>query len=389
MVTPKLPFLHPNFIRVAQSYKRSSGRTIRFPFSGGSSLHAGFYTSLQYNQQVHPQYNCSYAKPSLHPCRRSKDGSSSQLDEVTLSGEGDTSSSERNNILPDQQLQDAKRVTTITFFSTSFDKQAFLDSKQGNSLVDSEQQEEHVMGNDGAQDASTSSARLARTESKKPHISPYPNQGAFDDAIHMPTPSAYLTPPGLITPHNKPPRPIPIRSEYQPDTYFLVRDLTNGGFTNEQSVTITKAMQHILQKNIDIAKQCLISKSTVDNESYQFKAACSEFRSSLQTAYNLETKRQRALRIQLEQEYDTLSQRLTQEIVGMKDSIKGMLNEYSIATREDQRIIEILLQELNYKISVSLNSDGKTAIDSIRWMLTRRAALTIASCACASLMRLE
>jgi predicted transport protein len=91
----------------------------------------------------------------------------------------------------------------------------------------------------------------------------------------------------------------------------------------------------------------------------------------------------------LEQEYDTLSQRLTQEIVGMKDSIKGMLNEYSIATREDQRIIDILLQELNYKISVSLNSDGKTAIDSIRWMLTRRAALTIASCACASLMRLE
>ncbi|KAJ5413653.1 hypothetical protein N7509_000280 [Penicillium cosmopolitanum] len=351
MVTPRLPFLHPNFIRVAQSYKDLPAAP--FDFLSAVALAFTPVSILVYNtinKCIHSTTAHMPSQASIHA------GDRRTLDEVTLSGEGDQSSSERNNILPDQQLEDAKRVTTITFFSTSFDKQAFLDSKQGNSLLNSEQQEEHAMGNDGAQDTSTSSARLVRTESKKPHISPCPNQGALSDP-----------PPGLIIPHNKPPRPIPIRSEYQPDTYFVVRDLTNGGFTNEQSVTITKAIQHILQKNIDIAKQCLISKSTVDNEPYQFKAACSEL--------------QHASRIQLEQEYDTLSQRLTKEIADMKDNIKGMLTDYSIATREDQRNIDTLLQELDYKISVSLNSDGKTAVDSIRWMLTRRAALTIASCA--------
>jgi len=379
-------------MRVVQSYKPPSGRTIRFPFSGGSSLHTGVYTSRQCNQKVHQQYNCSSVKPSLHPCRRLKDGLSSQLDEFfTLSGNGDANSSERNNTLPDQQHEDAKRATTIAFLSTPFDTQAVIDSKQGNSLVNSEQQEEHAIGNDEAEDTSTSSARPVRTENKKPQISSYPNPGAFDDAIHMPTPSAYLTPPGRITSHYKPKirRPIRIRNKYQLDTYFLVRDLAKSGFTNDQSVTIMKAIQHILQKNIDFAKQCLISKSTVDNESYQFKAACSEFRSSLQTAYNLDTKRQHALRIQLEQESETLSQRFAQEIAGMKDNIKGMLNDYSIATQEDQRNIDTLLQDLNYKISVSLNSDGKTVIDSIRWILIRRAALTVASSACTSLMPLQ
>ncbi|KAJ6001096.1 hypothetical protein N7481_001505 [Penicillium waksmanii] len=206
MVTPRLPFLHPNFMRVVQSYKPPSSRAIRCPFSGGSSPHAGFYTSRQCNQTVHQRYNCSSLKPSLHPCRRLKDGSSSQLDGVTLSGNGDTNSSERNNNLPDQQHQDAKRETTITFFSTPFDKQAVVDSKQGKSLVHSEQQEEHAMGNDGAQDTSTSSARPERTENEKPQISPYPNQGAFDDAIHMPTPLSLSDPPWT---NNTPQSPTP------------------------------------------------------------------------------------------------------------------------------------------------------------------------------------
>jgi hypothetical protein len=240
------------------------------------------------------------------------------------------------------------------------------------------------MGNDGAEDIPADSARPWRKENKQPQISLYPNQGAFDDAIHMPTPSAYLTPPGLAISNNKLSHPTPIPDKYYFDTFSLVRNISKGGFTDDQSVTIMEAIEHILENNIDFTEQCLTSRYNFDNESYLFKAACSQLRSSIQSARDLEAERQHASRIQLQHEFNMLSQRLHQEMTEMKDSIRGMLNDHSITIREHQRNIDTLLQELNYKINVSLNGDGKAAIESIRWILTSRAALTVTTCACRS-----
>lgn len=66
----------------------------------------------------------------------------------------------------------------------------------------------------------------------------------------------------------------------------------------------------------------------------------------------------------------------------MKDEIKGMFNDHKMSTREQQRVIDTSDQELNYKITVSLNSDGKSEIEGLRWILTRRAAMAVATCAC-------
>lgn len=35
------------------------------------------------------------------------------------------------------------------------------------------------------------------------------------------------------------------------------------------------------------------------------------------------------------------------------------------------------IQELNYKITVALNSDAKTEVEGVRWVLTRRAATAL------------
>jgi hypothetical protein len=145
-----------------------------------------------------------------------------------------------------------------------------------------------------------------------------------------------------------------------------------------------KAIRTILHNNLDIARQSLTSKSDVENETYLFKAACSELQSSLQTARNSEMQRQRASRAQLEHEADILSQRLNQELAGLKDDIKGMFNDHKMTTREQQRSIDTSVQELNYKITVSLNSDGKSEIEGLRWILTRRAAMAVATSACRS-----
>lgn len=49
------------------------------------------------------------------------------------------------------------------------------------------------------------------------------------------------------------------------DTFTLVKDLEKGGFTEEQSVTIMKAVRGLLAVNLDVAKEGLISKSDVEN----------------------------------------------------------------------------------------------------------------------------
>ena len=49
------------------------------------------------------------------------------------------------------------------------------------------------------------------------------------------------------------------------DTYTLVKDLGKGGFTDDQSVTIMKAVRGLLAVNLDVAKEGLVGKSDVEN----------------------------------------------------------------------------------------------------------------------------
>ena len=52
------------------------------------------------------------------------------------------------------------------------------------------------------------------------------------------------------------------------DTYSLVKDLEGGGFSEDQSVTIMKAIRGLLALNLDVAKEGLVSKSDVENVRY-------------------------------------------------------------------------------------------------------------------------
>lgn len=142
-----------------------------------------------------------------------------------------------------------------------------------------------------------------------------------------------------------------------------------------------KAIRSILADNLELARASLTSKSDVENEQYLFKAACSELQQSLQTARNAEIQRQRSSRTQLQHEVDILSQRLNQELTGLKDDLKGMFNDHKMTTRELMRSLDTAIQELNYKITVNLNSDGKSEVEGLRWILTRRAASAVATSA--------
>lgn len=86
-------------------------------------------------------------------------------------------------------------------------------------------------------------------------------------------------------------------------------------------------------------------------------------------------------RAHLQHEVDILSQKATQDSLALKDDFRGMLNDRKMAVRMQQQARDSKIQELNQKITVELNSNSKSEVEGLRWVLTRRAVMAIASMA--------
>ncbi|KAJ6134140.1 Protein of unknown function DUF1640 [Penicillium sp. IBT 18751x] len=386
MATPRLPFLYPNWMRAIRSCQPTTYRSFR-PFA---SRHR-FHTSCRRHQQSYHRRYGPAVDPNIPPPRRPGEAPVKQDGEHTPDNPDVTDQPEQGaSASPAEQADaqaqekesqpDDQQDPVADDAAASSSEQAAAEStKSSHATLEPEVPEEETTDRAEASGPSMSSAKEVGEEMSQ--MPPYMNQSAFEEVFHMPSPSNYLAPTGPFESESKAPHLSPAPYVHHFDTYSLVLDLSKGGYTNEQAITIMKAVRTILQGNLDYAKRSLTSKSDVENESYLFQAACSELQQSLQSARNSEVQRQRASRTQLEHEADILSQRLNQELAGMKDEIKGMFNDHKMSTREQQRTIDTSVQELNYKITVSLNSDGKSEIESLRWILTRRAALTLATCA--------
>lgn len=389
MATPRLPFLYPSLMRAVRSCEPNTYRSIQY-----AGLKKGFHTTRRRGQETYQRRYGPAVEPNLPPPSRPKDSQSTQNLDETVTGkeksnitEQSASQSEESQSQPQsesQSPQEDMHTDGADAAASSASEQAAAESTKHHATLEPARGEEDSAAETETSNAFTPPPSMSASGDVGEEMSqmpPYMNRSAFEEVYHMPSPPTGLTPTETPASH-KPPHMSPAPYVHHFDTYSLVLDLSKGGYTNEQSITIMKAVRTILQNNLDFAKQSLTSKSDVENEEYLFKAACSELQQSLQTARNSEVQRQRASRTQLEHETDILSQRLNQELSGMKDDIKGMFNDHKMATRENQRVIDTMVQELNYKITVSLNSDGKSEIEGLRWILTRRAALTVGICAC-------
>lgn len=387
MATPRLPFLYPNLMRAVRSCEPSTYRSLRFPYN---STHR-FHTSRRREREAYQRRYGPAVEPNAPPPLRPKE-SPEEAQEDTEGQHEDLKASDSKEALPEESQPEAPpqenkpdTAQTASSQTPALDQQEEQATTDHNPPTDREPHEEQAREVDGAEEEHTSASSAPSSggsSEESTDTSSFTNQTPFEDVLHMPSPSVYLAPSGGPSPSDDRPHLSPAPYVHHFDTYSLVQDLSKGGFSNEHSTTIMKAVRAILQNNLDLARQSLTSKSDVENEEYLFKAACSELQSSLQTARNSEVQHQRSSRTQLQHETDIISQRLSQELAGMRDDIKGMFNDHKMITREQQRSIDTSVQELNYKITVSLNSDGKSEIEGLRWILTRRAASTVAICAC-------
>jgi hypothetical protein len=157
----------------------------------------------------------------------------------------------------------------------------------------------------------------------------------LETVLHMPSPQEEerRKPPHLKTP--------PYVHHF--DTYSLVKDLTKSGFTEDQSVSIMKAVRGILGDNMSLARRGLVSKSNVENETYLFRAACSELRTEIGNMRKGQMERMRTERNQLQHEVDILGQKMGQETTHLKDDLKGLFDDRKMAVRQEQRVKETMV----------------------------------------------
>lgn len=217
---------------------------------------------------------------------------------------------------------------------------------------------------------------------------PLPNR-ELDMVLSIPSPSE-------VKSDNASPHPHLEASPYEHhfDTYTLVQDLCKEQqpshdpnappettFSDQQAITLMKAIRLMLAENLDLAKDGLVSKSDTENETYLFRAACSELKTTMQTSRFMEAQKQRSQRAQLQHEYDILNQKVGNDIASMREELKGMFNDRKLGLAEEKRRVDGKIQNLSYRISVDLNSEARSEVEGLRWVLTRRAALAIGAAA--------
>ena len=101
----------------------------------------------------------------------------------------------------------------------------------------------------------------------------------------------------------------------------------------------------------------------------------------MQTSRFMEAQKQRSQRAQLQHEFDILNQKVTQDIMTMREELKGMFNDRKLGLQEDKRRVDGKISQLTYSINVDLNSEARSEVEGLRWVLTRRAALAIGTSA--------
>jgi hypothetical protein len=180
----------------------------------------------------------------------------------------------------------------------------------------------------------------------KPPDPPKPAESKPPDSVlHMPSPQdeEHDRPPHLRTP--------PYVHHF--DTYGLVRELDKSAYTRDQATTLMKAVRGMLISNMALARAGLVSKSNVENETYLFRAACSELKTEIGNSRKSGNERMRTERAQLQHEVDILGQRLGQETGTLKDELKGLFDDRKMAVRQEQRHMETKVRH-NIPLTISL-----------------------------------
>jgi len=393
MATPKPAILTTQFLRAVRSCRPQTYRSIRNPpptttMSPKATLHSSCRRLQQ--EQGYQRYGPA-AVPSMPPPSKPSEPFLPSTEQTSR----DASEVEHKKVAREKREGGDDKNAQQTESEQSRDEEELEEEEEEDTepvkdvpVPMNEEPTEPAISKDEAQ---TQSKGDKDKDTKGQDLTPLGNP-ELDMVLSIPSPSE-IKGGGNSQSSSSHPHLEASPYEHHFDTYTLVQELckqqspppTATGevpdpvipFSEAQSVTLMKAIRLMLAQNLDLAKDGLVSKSDTENETYLFRAACSELKTTMQTSRFMEAQKQRSQRAQLQHEFDILNQKLSQDIMTMREELKGMFDDRKLGLQEEKRQVDGKIQNLGYRISVDLNSEAKSEVEGLRWVLTRRAALAI------------
>ncbi|KAI9173016.1 hypothetical protein H9P43_007147 [Blastocladiella emersonii ATCC 22665] len=154
------------------------------------------------------------------------------------------------------------------------------------------------------------------------------------------------------------------------DTYRMVTYLESRGFTRGQAVIVMRTMNELLADAVHRAYGEMVSRTDVENETYLTKAALAELGTELKM---LRQNDHAALQSEIDaiaRDLEVLQQRGRDDIATIKSDITIDLNNRKSEIREEGKVMDMRIQEVNNKLTV-LCSDIKTEIESMKFDATK------------------
>ncbi|KAI8331009.1 hypothetical protein BC941DRAFT_360801 [Chlamydoabsidia padenii] len=150
------------------------------------------------------------------------------------------------------------------------------------------------------------------------------------------------------------------------DTYKLVQSLEQQDFNRLQAQVIMKGIKSKLQESTILLGDKLLLRSDLENESYLFKAELSELRTEIQIMRRNDTQTLQTDAAILTREVETLAQRLREDVTTMKNEVTLDLNSRKNETQEEQKAIDMKIQEINNRFTVQMG-EVRTELEAVRW----------------------
>ena len=158
-------------------------------------------------------------------------------------------------------------------------------------------------------------------------------------------------------------------SRFNFDTYQLVKNLEQNGFTRPQAIEIMKLINTFLVDSLLSTKEKLVSNSNLDHDRYLQKSRLQDIRNELTSLRHNETTLIRGLVETLAKSMNSLDQSNNDKLLTLKSDLSNDISNHRQVMRDIVSKVESKIQDINHKLVIDL-AEVKTRTESLKIELT-------------------
>lgn len=237
---PRLSFLYPQYFKNIRSCESKLPRSL--PRSRKPLGNSAFCTSAQKAEETYPQRYGAAAEPQKPP-----PGAAESPGVTTTLANAIETEVKAQNEKKNEAKSDSTRPSTIAGGGQVVKKPPESSLESQTLSPDNMPQPSKLDGNDVHPRDPVIPTTIITSPGK-----------SLETVLHMGNPGKEVENHKQLYMH-----PSPYVHHF--DTFKFVRDLGNGGFSEQQSVRLMKAVRSLLAMNLKVANESLVSKSDVEN----------------------------------------------------------------------------------------------------------------------------